>query len=547
MEQENYLEQISNVPPPEVEAHARKLFSTNYIVYKSEFVFNPLTGQKERMAWCRCTACNETIYETYLPAGCHKGLPSFINSQTNEQIGSGQDTICPICGAQVTAHHSTSIGQSRCMQQVFPINLQKLKDNKVALLQWVAERRVNHNGEVTVVIEPCEGFVFESKKAVRLNGMASNFYYKYFKGSWSQLKRCTDSFGKSEKAMFVNLEAHTLDGTVLENAKLYEYVNGDSECYPVTYLRIYQKYPNVENLAMQGASKLINEYIDCTTSSYYGSTRSYLRTLPGVDLKQKQPCKMFGLTKPEFKEAVAALWNKKDMEFYKKYRKKGLKLEDMAECRKWQYYQLERCAEYELNFPKLFRYIKKQQKRYPKNKYLINPQYIYDYWDTVNDNGGDLTQSIVKYPKAIIKAHDEEIKKQKALENEKYRKAFHELREKYSKFAFAANGLCIRIAEEPEELTNEGESLSHCVGRYIKSHSEGEMCIFFIRHEDIPDKSYYTLELNTSKLTVEQNRGKWNCRRTDEVKEFEALWLNYIRNLPKEIKKNGKCNSKHAA
>ncbi len=542
------MEQISNVPPPEVLEHVEKLFKTEYIVYKAEYVFNPITGIKERMAWCKCTACDNEFYETYLPAGCHTGLPSFLNSCTNETISSGQSLLCPICEAEVTAKHSTAIGKSSCMEQLFPINIQKLKDNKVALLQWVAERRVNNNGEVTMCILPCEGFVFEDmKKAVRLNGMACNYYYKYFKGSWSQLKKCTDSFGKSEKDMFVGLDAHTLDGTVLENAKLYEYVNGADICYPVTYLRIYQKHPNIENLAMQGASKLINEHIDCTTSSSYGTTKSYLRALPGVNLKQKQPAKMFDLSKPEFREAVKRKWKKEDLEFYKKYREKGLKLEDMAECRKWPYYQLERCAKYELNFPKLFRYIEKQRKRCRENKNLINPQYIYDYWDTVNGNGGDLTQSIVKWPKAIIKAHDEEIKKQKALENEKYRKAFHELKEKYSKFTFSANGLCIRIAEEPEELTWESKALGHCVGRYIKSHSEGEHCIFFIRHEDTPEKSYFTLELDTETLTVEQNRGKGNCERTKEVREFEATWLKYIKQLPKESKKNGKRNSKHAA
>ncbi len=547
METENYLEQISNVPPPEVREHVKKLFKVDYIVYKSEYVFNPVTGIKERMAWCKCTACNNEFYETYLPAGCHKGFPSFIHSRTNETVGSGQDILCPICGAQVKAKHSSAIGQSECMEQLFPINLQKLKDNKVALLQWVAERRVNNNGEVTISVLPCEGFVFEKKKATRLNGMASNFYYKYFKGQWSQMKKCTDSFGKSEKEMFVNLDVHTLDGTVLENAKLYEYVNGADRCYPVTYLRIYQKLPNVENLAMQGASKLINEYIDCKVSSYYGAGSSYLSTLPGVDLKQKQPHKMLGLNKLEFKEAVKRKWDKKDMEFYKEYREKGLKLEDMRECRKWQYYQLEKCADYELNFPKLFRYIDKQRKRYPKNKNLINPQYIYDYWDTVNDNGGDLTQSIVKWPKAIIKAHDEEVKKQKALENEKYRKAFTELAEKYHKFCFSANGLCIRIAEHPEELTQEGKSLGHCVGRYIDTHSKGEHCIFFIRHEDKPDKSFFTLELEIASLKVDQNRGKSNCPRTEEVKQFEALWLDYIKQLPKESKKHGKRNRNHAA
>lgn len=546
MEPINYLEQISNVPPPEVVEHAKNLFKKEYIVYKSEYTRNPITRLKERMARCKCTACAGVYYETYLPAGCNRAVGTFIDSRTGEVMGDGKHMLCPQCGAEAEVHHSSHIGKSSCMQQLFPINLQKLKDNKVALLQWVAQKNVNNNGDVSIDVLPCEGFVFEKRKSIRLNGQASNFYYKYFKGTWSQMKRSTDTFGSSKKEYFVNLDAHTLDGTVLENAKFYEYCNATAECYPVSYLRIYQKYPYIENLVMQKASKLINEYMVHSCNGYYGPTVTYAR-LGGINLKERQPAKMLELTKTEFKQAVKGKWGKQELEFYKKYRAKGLKPEDMKECRKYSFYQLENCFEYEANMPKLFAYIEKQKKHYPSQHNLITPQYIYDYWDMVKSNGGDLAQSIVKFPKAIIKAHDEEVKKTKALENEKYRQAFACLAEKYSKFAFSSDGLCIRIAEQPEELTHEGKTLNHCVGRYIETHSKGEHCIFFIRKEESPDKPFFTLELDISNMKVLQNRGKLNCPRTEGVAMFEIKWLEYLKQLSKEKKRNGKRNSNNAA
>jgi hypothetical protein len=546
----NYLEEISNTPPPEVVEHAKKLFNKDYIVYKSEYALNPITGLKERMSRCKCTACGTVFYETYLPAGngCSRGMArsGFINSMTNEAMSSGKHMLCSQCGAEVEVKHSTDVGRSSCMQQLFPINLQKLKDNKVALLQWVAQKNVDNNGDVSIDVLPCEGFVFDGKKSVRLNGQASNFYYRYFKGTWSQMKKSTDTFGSSKKELFVNLDAHTLDGTVLENAKLYEYCNATADCYPVSYLRIYQRYPYIENLVMQKASRLVNDYMVHSCNGYYGPIVTYAR-LGGINLKERQPAKMLGLTKTEFKQAVKGKWDKKDLEFYKQYKSNGLKLEDMKVCKKYSYYQLENCFKYETIMSRLFAYIEKQKARYSQNKNLVTPQYIYDYWDMVNSNGGDLTQSIVKYPKAIIKAHDEEAKKTKALKNEQHRQAFVSLAEKYSKYAFSYNGLCIRIAEQPEELTHEGKTLNHCVGRYIESHSNGEHCIFFIRKEESPDKPFFTLELDIGRLTVLQNRGKHNCSRTAEVEVFEAKWLEYLKQLPKERKRNGKRNSKHAA
>lgn len=97
------------------------------------------------------------------------------------------------------------------------------------------------------------------------------------------------------------------------------------------------------------------------------------------------------------------------------------------------------------------------------------------------------------------------------------------------KYAFAADGLLIRPAASQQELTDEGNALHHCVSTYGKKHANGKTAIFFIRRKNMPRKSFYTLELDERKLTVQQNRGMRNCPRTPEVRAFEDLWLSWVR------------------
>ena len=95
--------------------------------------------------------------------------------------------------------------------------------------------------------------------------------------------------------------------------------------------------------------------------------------------------------------------------------------------------------------------------------------------------------------------------------------------------AWEKNGIFIRPAETQSELKREGEFLHHCVAGYAERHANGGTAIFFIRRSEEPEVPWYTLELDEKNLTVRQNRGKHNCARTEEITEFENLWLEEIK------------------
>ena len=136
------------------------------------------------------------------------------------------------------------------------------------------------------------------------------------------------------------------------------------------------------------------------------------------------------------------------------------------------------------------------------------------------------------------KERAERLKKEKEERKAKFKSRYELL----CKFAYESEGLIIIPCETEDELKKEGSALSHCVYTYKESHAEGRTAIFFIRHKEEPDKPYFTLELDEKKLAVKQNRGKCNCDRTEEVIIFEKHWLEFIKNVMKKEKQNGKSN-----
>ena len=46
---------------------------------------------------------------------------------------------------------------------------------------------------------------------------------------------------------------------------------------------------------------------------------------------------------------------------------------------------------------------------------------------------------------------------------------------------------------------------------------------------DKPDEPWYTLNFNEKTLSVTENRGMRNCARTEEIRNFENTWLEWIR------------------
>lgn len=555
MEQMNYSSMLPTDPPGDVVTWLfnRGCFKKEYIVYKSAWVKNPLTGIKERMVNCTCSACENEWYEQRVEAGgCHNAYApapfGFRNSEYNDSVIDGQVTICPFCDTEAQAVHIGNIRNTRAVDEIYPITVDRICDHiskyYIAIIAWRIVRVLHKDGHMRFEKYPYEAYVCENRKIVRLTAYIPGSYRsKICTGVWSQKKSFKDTFGKIGAQLIYPFDPALLIGTSLENSKLDMYMKSDSIICPVSYCNLFLKHKNVENLIMQNMSKLVNDKLLKLAASYYCDSVSSVTHIEGINWSEQKPHRMLGLTKDEFRTAKKEAWKDADLNFYLTARCAGVCPEDVAKCQKYGYGTVETFIK---NHPsqyimKILRYLDRQKKKYPKQREASLTD-LSDYWDMLPQIGETANENEVLYPQNLIRAHDVTMERIKYEESKELRAAFVQRFHKLSRFDYVFNGLFIRPAASEAELIAEGKRLHHCVGGYAKRHSNGETAIFFIRHVSDPDASYFTLELDEKSLSVKQNRGRCNCARTDEVIMFEEKWLEHIRNL-KEAKKNGKQRS----
>lgn len=137
-----------------------------------------------------------------------------------------------------------------------------------------------------------------------------------------------------------------------------------------------------------------------------------------------------------------------------------------------------------------------------------------------------------------MSAFDKIAAQQKEMKEKLRREDFEKRYQQLSRFSWEHDGILIRPAHSAEELQKEGKALHHCVGSYAGRMVRGETAIFFIRRSEDPEKSWYTLEFDEQRLDTKQNRGLYNCDRTQEIKDFEAAWLAWGRAGCKKEKEN---------
>ncbi len=555
MEQVNYESLLPDAPPEGLIQWMRDngRFDNEYIVYKQAYVKDPLTGQSEKMVRCVCSGCNEV---SYMPRaeydGCHNvyapapfGFENVVGDNIDNVI-SGTTTICPQCGAQVEALHAGQIRRDKTINEYWPLSVHRVGD-RLALVSWYVQRRLSSNGNTHIFCNPWEAYVVEDKKLVKLAGyqrfMSSISWYL----NWHQRERFCDSFGKTFKDYIYPFDADILIGTSAENCKLDKYINDCKDfVYPISYMNLWVKHKNVENLVMQGMSKTVNEKLDKLNSPYYGNMKS-VKDITGINWKAKKPNEMLGLSKEEFRLAKRFRWGLENIDFYNEAKEYGIKPEDVDVCKLCGYYSVKRLFVYnDVNIMRTLRYIQKQKKKYPKQR-MPEVSDITDYWDMMKELKEDLSDERIRYPQNLIQAHDVANERMEYRKSQAMQKQFDKRIGELSKYAYEADGFIIRPAASQLELVNEGKRLNHCVARYASRHAKGDTAIFFIRHIDAPEDSYFTLELDEKNMRVLQNRGKSNCARTAEIEAFENKWLEHIKSLDKEKKRNGKRNSKSAA
>ena len=90
------------------------------------------------------------------------------------------------------------------------------------------------------------------------------------------------------------------------------------------------------------------------------------------------------------------------------------------------------------------------------------------------------------------------------------------------------------------EIMNEGQMLHHCVGGYATRHLERGTTILFLRANETPDKSYYTIEVRNIDTcpNVVQIHGfgnKWIGNDPDAMRFVYHYFIDHKINCDKNI------------
>ena len=161
--------------------------------------------------------------------------------------------------------------------------------------------------------------------------------------------------------------------------------------------------------------------------------------------------------------------------------------------------------------------------------------------------GLDMTQSKNRYPHELKRWHDirtlEYTSKKAEEEEQKQNRIAEGVKQMAAKYGFLETGnddYTVVIAKSKKELTIEGEYLHHCVGRmgYDAKIAEGRSLIFFLRLVDEPSIPYVTIEYDLQKHRVAQFHAVNNNAPAQPVRDYiEKVWAPTITRQLKQMKK----------
>lgn len=542
MEQRDYAAELPQEPPEGLVPWLQKQgkLQEHVIWYKAAWVHDPLTGQRKRMAQLRCSACGDTMYAGRIPNPGHTF--GYVDPESGHPVSHGNHVRCPMCGCAAEALHVGRGRGGRYGKKYWPLTITRVGD-RLALVGWCVGKYISCEGVERISCRQYEAYVVEERKVVRLMGYIKCLSTVSFFGHWEQRRNCLDNWG--EAGLVYPWDRRLLIGSTAENSKLDLYMRAAKEPYPVTYLRLWQRHRNIENLIMQGCGALVGEMIRAESYRYSYERARGVPQLAEINWKEKRPAKMLGLSGEEFRFCRAFKWTTEELQFYRLCRERGIRLrvpEDLDDCKAAGLYWYRWVIEQErAPLLRTVRYLKRQRTKDRRaDRHILD-----DYWRIARGEGYDLADEHVRFPKDLLRAHDrvaeerrvrEEARqaRDRAEKNEKLREAFAARLEALAPLAWQQGGILIRPCAAPEELDAEGRALSHCVATYKDKHASGKTAIFFVRKASEPDKPWFTLELNLSDFTVLQNRGKCNCARPKAVEAFEAAWLEHIRPMKKK-------------
>ena len=332
----------------------------------------------------------------------------------------------------------------------------------------------------------------------------------------------SDEWGWHEDKYFDPFAHIVNKNYIVEHFPEYKYSGVDLTTHTdiIKYLRLYEKYPQMEYITKLGLHELVFSKQILTLA---GKDKGFRRFLA----KNKAVLSMT----PSYIAAVLDAY-KRNISIYEAnafYNAKN----DLQRSKN---YSLIKDA-FKGETPKLIEYIAKQKASIPAYQ---------DYFIACRELGLDMSIPKNRYPHDFRRWHDiraDEYQTHKAILDEQRRaefyKQFQEIAKKYLSLEYDKKSVYIAIiAQKPSDLIREGEELHHCVGRmgYDQKMIREESLIFFIRLKEAPETPLVTVEYSPSQKRVLQCYGDKDSKPNESILDFvNKKWLPYANRQIKQL------------
>lgn len=469
---------------------------------------------------------------------------------------------CPDCGAAVVAYLETSDRYKANYVQDL-VTIQRGTDGTTLFLrQWHLCRDYTAKWEnIADQLEEVARYGIRGNRVAKWQIEKKETWYmnayRYRLKDWERVKNVTEVYDGIYQFFLPPNWREILQGTSLKYCDLGGYVRerelarreADHRGNPVRFLLDWARYPAMEKLWKAGYTELIH---DRMTGQWRTKKHSITWTARTIQDAVHLPLHMLRLKKP-------AEWTTKDVAKLVELRgmavdgviqereamelfTAGVEIDNVkqalghATVHKVVKYVEKLVAAEEARKDAAAEEAKKKHMPYYRGP-ATSPQTYRDYLADCVRLNLNLDDREVLFPADLEAAHQRTIAQVRYQANKEARKKFEKQVKKLESMAWERDGLLIRPARTPGELTAEGKALHHCVGGYADRMAAGETVILFIRKAEEPDTPFYTLEYRNGVVVQCRTNRNATYEQDEAVKNFVDAWVEQVAKKDKGRKK----------
>ena len=164
--------------------------------------------RKRKVVEVRCSCCGESRIMPWAKTDKHHGGYGFLQkderSGETALIGSGDESVCPICGEPVRVKKAAEVGQSYFVTDETQAMSAAVvgMDRYLVLTGWTIQRRVYRNARAELAVIPAEAYVFAREYCRKLMGWRNSYsgaagYFISYLRDWSEPETWHESWGRA--------------------------------------------------------------------------------------------------------------------------------------------------------------------------------------------------------------------------------------------------------------------------------------------------------------------------------------------------------------